>query len=88
MTLEVQEADGNLMQRDSILESQVMLPELSYRHPKKWDSLLSAPGASVVLPLKGISVHCLLESSEGCPELQEALAQKGGWCKPVLLQSV
>ncbi|XP_010123972.1 PREDICTED: agouti-related protein, partial [Chlamydotis macqueenii] len=35
MALEVQEADGDLMQRGGVLEPQVTLPELSYRHPKE-----------------------------------------------------
>lgn len=39
MALGVQEADGDLVQRGSLLESQVWLPELSYRHPKEQGGL-------------------------------------------------
>ncbi|KFP67151.1 hypothetical protein N322_06249, partial [Cariama cristata] len=35
MALEVQEADGDLVQRGGMPEPQVKLPELSYRHPKE-----------------------------------------------------
>ncbi|KAK4813909.1 hypothetical protein QYF61_002740 [Mycteria americana] len=81
MALEVQEANDDLMQRGGMLEPQVMLPELSYRHPKEQGSLglqqpyLCAWGQgglepNMVLPGKGASVHRLLGSSQGWDELR------------------
>lgn len=88
MALEVQEADGDLVQRGSMLEPQVMLPQLSYRHPKEWGSLgLQQPSPcpwgrgslepNMVLPGKGASVCHLLGSSQGWDKLRLPRAARG-----------
>ena len=57
-------------------------------------SLLCAPGTrgglepNMVLPGKGVSICCLLGSSQGWDELQRALALRGGWSKPARLLSL
>lgn len=88
MALEVQEADSDLVQRGSVLEPQVTLPELSYRHPKErgmasgHSSLLCAPGARGGLGpnmvLLGMGV-CLLPAGEqpGLGRAEAAQSCKG-----------
>ncbi|XP_017596298.1 PREDICTED: agouti-related protein [Corvus brachyrhynchos] len=58
MALRVQEADGDLVQRGSLLEPQVWIPELSYRHPKEQGSLRPQQPSLLLESCLGHQIPC------------------------------
>lgn len=98
MALEIQEADGDLVQRGGMLEPQVTLPQLSYRHPKERGGLgLQQPSPcprgrgslepNMVLPGKGASVCHLLGSSQGWDKLRLPRAARGSGTQRRVVQA-